>query len=135
MFSIIIPVFNEEKIIVENTESIINFLNNLQTPYEIIIVDNGSTDNTGKKGKFLEKKYPKNVRFFSIDKRGAVGWVFREAVIVAKYDKIISVDMDLSVDLSFIPKCLELLNDHNIIIGLQLPCSALILCHPLDRID
>lgn len=117
MLSIAIPVYNEEKIIVENTERLIDFLEDLQIPHEIIIVDNGSTDGTRKIGKRLEEKYSKLIKFLSIDKRGAVGWAFREAVISAKYDKIVSLDMDLSVDLSFIPECLELLNDYNIIIG------------------
>lgn len=115
--SIIIPVYNEEKIIAKNTEKLYSFLKNLGVKFEIIIVDNGSTDETTKKGKILHEKYSDSIKFFRINRKGAVGWAFRDAVIAARYDKIISADMDLSVDLSFIPKCLELLDYYNIVIG------------------
>jgi glycosyltransferase involved in cell wall biosynthesis len=115
-FTIIIPVFNEEAIIEANTKNLVKFLGTLHDRYEIIIVDNGSNDSTMKKGKSLEKQF-RNVRFFSIKKKGAVGWAFREAVLHARYDKLISVDMDLSVDLSFIKKCISLLDDNSIVIG------------------
>ncbi len=115
--SIVIPVLNEEEIIIDNTRKLISFLKKLGVEHEIIIVNNGSTDSTQEKGKFLEKKYTPIVKFISIKKKGAVGWAFREAVINSKYDKIVSLDMDLSVDLNFIPKCLELLNDYNIVVG------------------
>jgi len=109
---------NEEKIIIRNTQRLVDFLQKLQSPYEIIIIDNGSNDSTLKKGKFLEEKYPGIVRFLKIDKRGAVGWAFKKGVLSAKYDKIISLDMDLSIDLKlFIPRCLELLDENSIVVG------------------
>ncbi|MEM7827007.1 MAG: glycosyltransferase [Candidatus Aenigmatarchaeota archaeon] len=116
-FSVIIPVFNEEKIIEKNTIKLIRFLNKLKENYEIIIVSNGSTDKTVDKGKRLEKKYSKKVRFFHLDKRG-VGLAFRHAITHALYNNLISMDMDLSTELDFIPNCLKLLNsNYSMIIG------------------
>ncbi len=120
-FSVLIPVLNEETIIVRNVQRLIKFLQTLSSPYEIIIVDNGSNDSTPSKGKFLEEKHPGIIRFLKIDEKGAVGWAFRKGVLSAKYDKIISLDMDLSIDLKmFIPRCLKLLDRNSIVVGSKL---------------
>ena len=115
-FSLIIPIYNEEKIIVKNTERLIKFLNKFSKNYQIILCDNGSTDETPNLGKRLEKKYPKKIKFIRIEKRG-VGHAFKKAVLSSSYNNLISMDMDLSVDLNFIPKCLKLLNENSIVVG------------------
>ncbi len=113
--TLIIPVYNEEKLLVPNTKKLIEFLDKLKIEYKIIIGSNGSNDNTIKFGKELEKKF-KQVKFFSIDERG-VGLAFKKAVSMSKYENIISVDMDLSVNLDFIPKAYKLLKNYDIVIG------------------
>jgi|TARA_B100001971_G_scaffold206107_1_gene224448 glycosyltransferase involved in cell wall biosynthesis len=113
--SIIIPVYNEETIITENTERLIEFLNQKKLKYEIFLCNNGSTDDTLKLAKRLEKRY-RNINMISIPNKG-VGTVFKKAVKLAKYDNIISVDMDLSTDLNFIPASIKLLEKYDIVIG------------------
>lgn len=54
--SIIIPVYNEEDIIVSNTNSLIKYLNSLGIVYEIILSGNGSTDKTDELGKQLTEQ-------------------------------------------------------------------------------
>ncbi len=114
--TIVIPVYNEEEIIIKNTRKLLQFMDGLDTTYEIIIYSNGSTDSTVEKGKELEERFPEKVRFFHTDKRG-VGIAFREAVKNSSYNNIISVDMDLSIDLNFIPRCLNKLKNNSIVVG------------------
>ena len=114
--SIIIPVYNEDDIIIKNTETLIDFLNKMPVRYEIILCDNGSTDKTPKLGRRLEKRFPKKVKFIRITKRG-VGTAFEKAVLSSSYKNLISVDMDLSVDLEFIPQCLNQLKRSSIVVG------------------
>jgi glycosyltransferase involved in cell wall biosynthesis len=115
-FSILIPAYNEEEIIVKNTKKLISYLSKLKTPYEIVICDNGSTDSTEEKGLGLQKKFPKKVKFLRIDERG-VGFAFRKSVLAASFDNLISLDMDLAIDLNFIPKCLNLLGRYSVVVG------------------
>lgn len=115
--SIIIPVFNEEKIIERSTLKLMKFLRELRMPYEIILSNNGSADRTFEIAKKLQKKYPQKVRAISIPQKGWVGVAFANAVKISKYKNIISQDMDLSSDLNFIPKCLRLLDNYSIVIG------------------
>ena len=115
-FTIIIPVYNEEKLIVQNTKKLISYLKHFKTPYEIILGSNGSTDSTLDLALKLKKKYPKKIKVISFKNKG-VGRVFRKGVEDAKYNQIISADMDLSVDLNFIRRALELFRQYDIIVG------------------
>jgi glycosyltransferase involved in cell wall biosynthesis len=114
--SILVPVYNEEEIIVKNTKKLIDFLKKMNVKFEILICSNGSTDSTVKKGKELEKKYKGLVRFFSVSERGT-GLAFRKNTLEAEYENLISVDMDLSVDLNHIKEFSKLLKKYDIIIG------------------
>jgi glycosyltransferase involved in cell wall biosynthesis len=113
--SIIIPVFNEADIIEANTERLLDFMNSLNTPFEIILASNGSTDQTIEIGRILAERHP-DVRFFSLAEKG-VGRAFVMGVSHAQYDAIVSLDMDLSIDLDLIPQAARLLSDYEIVVG------------------
>src|SRR5437667_124425 len=114
-FTVGIPVFNEEAIVVDNTERLLAFLDGLGREYEVIIGSNGSTDSTTALGVDLSRRF-KPVTFFHIPERG-VGLAFREFVSRARHPLLMSLDMDLSVDLSFVPTALDLLDTHDIVVG------------------
>ncbi len=114
-FTIGIPVYNEEEILVSHTERLLAFLDGLGREYEVLIGSNGSTDSTPTVGAELALRLPR-VSFFHVPERG-VGVAFREFVRRAQYPFLVSVDMDLSVELSFIPSALQLLESHEIVVG------------------
>src|SRR5262249_32010412 len=80
-FTIGIPVYNEEAILVPNTERLITFLDPLGREYEVLIGSNGSTDSTTALGVDLTRRFPQ-VSFFHMPERG-VGLAFREFVCLA----------------------------------------------------
>jgi glycosyltransferase involved in cell wall biosynthesis len=114
-FTIFIPVYNEEEIIVKNTEKLVQYLDLLKTPYEIVIGSNGSTDRTIELGEGLQRRFP-NVKFFHTPEKGP-GTAFKKGISVASYEHVISVDMDLSVDLNFIKMANSLLGDFDLVVG------------------
>jgi hypothetical protein len=101
--------------VVDNTERLIAFLDGLGRDYEIIIGSNGSTDSTTALGVDLSRRF-RPVTFFHLPQRG-VGLAFREFVHRARHPLLISLDMDLTVDLSFVPTALDLLETHDIVVG------------------
>jgi len=113
--SILIPVFNEEDIIEINTIRLREYLQGLGRPFEIIIISNGSTDRTSEYGRKLARDF-ETVRFFELPAKG-VGRAFALGVRQAGFEHIVSVDMDLSIDLGFIPRALDLLQDYQIVVG------------------
>jgi glycosyltransferase involved in cell wall biosynthesis len=110
-----IPVYNEEAILVPNTERLIAFLDGLGRDYEVLIGSNGSTDSTTALGTDLTRRFPQ-VTFFHLPERG-VGLAFREFVRRARYPLLVSMDMDLSIDLAFISAALALLETNDIVVG------------------
>ncbi len=113
--TIFIPVYNEEDLLVKNTRRLLAFLDVLKRPYEVILGSNGSTDGTVNLVGKLRKEHD-SVRFFHLESRG-VGRAFREGVRMAAYDRIITVDMDLSISLDFIPEACRLLDRSDMVIG------------------
>lgn len=114
-FTVGIPVYNEEAILVPNTERLIAFLDGLGREYEVLIGSNGSTDSTTALGADLSRRF-KQVTFFHIPERG-VGLAFREFVHRARHPLLVSMDMDLSIDLAFMPAALDLLEQNDIVVG------------------
>ena len=114
-FTIAIPVYNEEAVLVPNTERLLAYLDGLGREYEVLIGSNGSTDATTALGADLSRRFPP-VRFFHIPARG-VGLAFRRFVDEARHPLLVSVDMDLSVELRFIEEALSLLETHDIVVG------------------
>lgn len=67
--TIFIPVYNEEGLLVKNTRRLLAFLEELKTPYEVIIGSNGSTDGTVHLAGALCEAHD-TVRFFHLNARG-----------------------------------------------------------------
>ena len=90
--SLIIPVLNEEKNIYLLTKKII--LNIKKIKYEIIFVDDNSTDNTKKKLRELKKKYRFFKPIFRNKKRDLTQSCF-DGIKKSKYNNILIMDGDL----------------------------------------
>lgn len=69
-FSIIIPVFNAEKFISQAIDSIINQTLDFKENIEIILVDDGSTDQSQKICRQYERQYPNNIKYIYQDNSG-----------------------------------------------------------------
>ncbi|MBW2617399.1 MAG: glycosyltransferase [Deltaproteobacteria bacterium] len=113
--SFFIPVYNEAEIMEANLTRLAAFCQGLGRPFEIIVGSNGSTDASPAIGFRLSQEMA-DLTFFHLESRGA-GRAFREMVRRARYPIILTQDMDLSVDLDFIPQALELMADHDLVIG------------------
>ena len=113
--TVFIPVYNEEDLLVKNTLRLLAFLDALKVPYEVILGSNGSTDGTVNLAGELSREHD-GVRFFHLASKG-VGRAFREGVGMATHDRMITVDMDLSISLDFIPEAFRLLDHSHMVIG------------------
>ena len=96
-YSFILPIFNQDKKICKNLIVLNNKLHNIKNiNYEIIAVDDGSSDDTWSKLKFIQNKLPKIKIFKNIQNLGK-GYAIRQGItkIKKKSDYIIIIDSDL----------------------------------------
>ena len=113
--TVFIPVYNEDELLVKNTLNLLRYMNKLNIPFEVILGSNGSVDDTVDLARELSERYDP-VRFFHIPFKG-VGRALKEGIRMAAYERIVTVDMDLSISLDFIPEAYRLLDNSDIVIG------------------
>ena len=100
--SIIIPCYNEEKRIAKTLDRINSYLSKQSYTYEIIVVDNGSTDSSGMIVQAFMSKM-KNLTFISERSHGK-GWAIKRGMLAAKGEYRLFTDADNSTDISQLEK-------------------------------
>jgi glycosyltransferase involved in cell wall biosynthesis len=65
MFSIIIPAYNYADVLDRSTRSV---LNQTGDDFEILVIDDGSTDNTPKIMRGYQKEFPEKIKIFRTKK-------------------------------------------------------------------
>ena len=114
--SIVIPVFNEEENIPLLAEEIRRALDPREVAYEVVAVDDGSTDGTWAR---LESVRAQDPRWILVGLRRNFG---QTAAMSAGFDHargdvIVTLDGDLQNDPADIPRLLALAKDHDVVSG------------------
>lgn len=107
--SIVIPIFNEEKRILESLFKIKNFLNKIKKKIkiQIVFVDDGSTDNSILLLEQFLKKNKINNKIIKLKKNSGKGSALKVGVLKCDYTWILTCDLDMSVALYEIIKWLK----------------------------
>ena len=112
---IIVPVFNEADSIEELTKRIHTTLKPRKIAYNIIFVDDNSTDSSEKVIKSLQRVYP----ITYLKKKGKQGkaYCILEASRVAKAKHLVMIDGDLQYPPEAIPNMLKLAEEHGVVVA------------------
>lgn len=134
LISIIIPAFNEEKRILPTLKKIYDYLSNQDYNFEIIIVDDGSTDKTVHFVKNFVGNY-KPINILINDGNRGKGFTVRSGMLLANGKYIFFTDADLSTPIEELEKCLPYLrNNYDVVIGSRsLPGSNITIRQPWYR--
>lgn len=121
---VVIPVFNEEKALPRNIVILADFLKaNLRNPWQIIIADNASTDNTRSVSEMLTERYS-GINYLHIPQKGR-GRALKAAWLDSTADIVSYMDVDLSTDLSYFPTLVGSLEEgYQVAIGNRLGKSS-----------
>jgi dolichyl-phosphate beta-glucosyltransferase len=101
--SIVVPCFNEEKRLPRTIEQIERYLAGQGTPYELILVDDGSTDGTRKIMDAAAKR-SRRVRIQALPRNRGKGRALAEGVAAAGGSEILVTDADLSTPIEELDK-------------------------------
>ncbi len=91
-FSIVIPIYNEEKSISDLIIEIYNCLSNINYKFEIILINDCSNDETILVLKKLKKKY--NIKYFNNEKNMGQSFSILNGVRESKFSTIVTLDGD-----------------------------------------
>jgi dolichyl-phosphate beta-glucosyltransferase len=107
--SVIIPAYNEEKNIEQTIRSIFNYLKLKNIEHEILVVIDGSTDNTKSIVKSLIPEIP-TLNLISFKENRGKGYVVKMGMIKAKGDFKLFTDADNSTSIDNIEKMMPYFN-------------------------
>ena len=110
--SIVVPCYNESKDIAKNSEIIRNYLDTIKQDYELILVNDGSKDNT----KEVIESIP-GVKALSYEPNRGKGGAVKYGIEHATGDYVLFMDADLSTNLEAIKRMLELAPNYDVVIG------------------
>ena len=110
--SIIVPCYNESKDIAKNSEIIKHYLESIKQDYELILVNDGSKDNT----KEVIESIP-GVKALSYDINLGKGGAVKYGIESATGDYVLFMDADLSTDLEAVERLVKILPDYDMVIG------------------
>ncbi len=115
--SVVIPAYNEEKRIASSLKSIVSYLNNQEFQSEIIMVDDGSTDNTIQLVEGLDVNGI-NLNIIWNERNSGKCYSIRRGVQESAGEIILFSDADLSTPIEEFEKFLPYLNDgYDVVIG------------------
>ncbi len=113
--SLIIPAYNEEKRIEISLDAAMNYLNEHNYSYEILVVDDGSEDKTAEA---VENFNGENLAVIRLERNTGKGAAVRRGMLEAKGKIRIFSDADFSTPIYELPKILKSLeNGFDICIG------------------
>ena len=110
--SIVVPCYNESKDIAKNSEIIKNYLESIKQDYELILVNDGSKDNT----KEVIEAIP-GVKALSYEPNRGKGGAVKYGIENATGDYVLFMDADLSTNLEAIERFIKLAPDYDMVIG------------------
>lgn len=114
--SIVIPTYNEESRIKQTLSTLLNYAQQLDYSYEIIVADDGSEDSTTDLVESVASQHP-SIRLVKLEHRGK-GWAIKNGILQAEGRYRFIADADLSMPIDnlgrFIPTAIK---DFDIAIG------------------
>lgn len=102
--SVVIPAYNEGKLIRDNLTRIINYLGGKSYDWEIVVVDDGSLDSTNSVVKEMKNK---KVKLIKHERNLGKGAALKSGVAISNGKYIMFMDADLSVPVKYVGELLS----------------------------
>lgn len=117
-YSVVIPVYNER----DNLEILLNSLTevmgSLEKEYEIICVNDGSSDGSDEVLRALKRKY-EQLRVVEFERNCGLTAALDAGFSLAQGDIVITMDADMQNDPKDIPELLKQMRDYDVVCGVR----------------
>jgi glycosyltransferase involved in cell wall biosynthesis len=111
--SVVMPAFNESEHIVKNLQEVVDTFSSFEYDFEVIVVDDGSHDNTYLHAARVLLKHPEFVRIVRYDKNQGKGNALIAGSAYARGEYVVFLDADMDLHPSQLPVFFELLEIEN----------------------
>jgi glycosyltransferase involved in cell wall biosynthesis len=118
--SIVLPAYNEAENIAEMVADVVETAERLTDGYEVIVVDDGSSDGTSRVVMALEERFPRLRLVQHTENQGYGAAVFNGLMEAAK-ELVFFTDADRQFDLAEIEKLLPLIDGADLVVGYRAP--------------
>ena len=112
--SLIVPAFNEEGAISAQIAALMAVMDRSGRPYELIIVDDGSTDRTAEEA----RRHPVRLIQFSMNR--GYGTALKAGVAAAAHEWILITDADGTYPVEAIPEMLARAGEYDMVVGARI---------------
>lgn len=102
--SVFFPCYNEENNVQKTIAKAIPVLNKVAKKWEIILVNDGSKDNTAEVLKKIKQSHPQNIKIVTHERNRGYGAAFKSGIYNSQYEWITFTDADGQFDFSEITK-------------------------------
>jgi glycosyltransferase involved in cell wall biosynthesis len=114
--SVVMPVYNEEENLPILVSKLLEVLRGLHKTYEVILVDDGSSDGSGRVLREMAVRYP-SIRMLRFKANRGLSAALMAGMREARGDILVTLDSDLQNDPRDIPKLLEKLDHYDMATG------------------
>jgi len=112
--SIVIPAYNEEGAVVEGIREIRAVMDKTDYTYEIIVVDDGSTDNTAGLAR------GEGVNVLALPENQGYGAALKAGIRRSQYETIVITDADGTYPASHIPELVGQMGEYDMVVGARI---------------
>ncbi len=112
--SIVIPAYNESLRLGPTLRRVVDYLRQKGVAYEVLVVDDGSADNTSEVARTFE---PEGVRVLRQEVNRGKGAVIKVGVLASRGREVLLVDADLSTPIEDLEKLQPRLADAQLVLG------------------
>jgi len=116
--SVVVPIYNEEHTLVPLTSAIVQTLEGLGKRYEVLLVNDGSTDGTAGVLRDLAAKHA-GIRVIHLRRNAGQTAALDAGFKRARGEIVVTLDADLQNDPHDIPRLLEGLKDDDVMCGIR----------------
>ena len=117
--SVFLPAYNESECIEKSVLESISVLEGITSDWELIVVDDGSTDNTSQILKNLASEYPK-LNVVCLSENSGYGNALRIGWSKCSKEIVFYTDSDIPIDMNDIKKGIPLMEKYDIVIGYRI---------------
>ena len=114
--SVVVPTYNEEENLPILIPKLAGILGSLRKPYEMVVVDDGSTDGSRNVLKEMSRRFPA-LRILGFKQNLGLSTALLAGVREARGDIVVTLDSDLQNDPADIPKLLQYLEQYDLATG------------------